>query len=74
MKNPVEYVIDKMDPGVKGPTGLAVLADVTGVNRTTVGRWRHTGVIPAKYFPAILSWGRKHRVGISVNRLVMGGK
>jgi len=75
MKNPVEYVIDVMQPAPSGgnptrdPTGVAVLAEVTGVNRSTVGRWRRSGRIPVEYFGAILDWSKRARVEVSLKRL-----
>ena len=76
MQNPVDYVINLMTPEPTGgnptrdPTGVAVLARVTGVNRSTVGRWRRKEKIPSDYFPAILAWGRKKKVEIELRKLV----
>jgi len=76
MKNPVEFVISVMDPGPSGgnptrdPTGVAVLAEVTGVNRSTVGRWRRSGRIPVEYFPQIIDWSKRSGVEIPLKRLV----
>jgi hypothetical protein len=73
--DPVHLILEKFRPapsehGGRHRSGSSVIADVLGITQNAVNRWRHTGMIPAKYQAAILAEARRRRLGVRAEDLM----